>query len=356
MGVVTVKVPRTKSISTLLVLLALASGSHDVAAGQEQDSDDTVFKAEALLLVRHSMAPMIETTRKSSEAEDRLYANTQRVLLKSPFVLTAALRKPGISELSLIKGQDEPLQWLVENIQCEFVDNSQILRVSVSGKDSRELSLVVDAVVDSYLYEVVQSEQTEASNMLQTLRQQRRSNEKTIREKAEIVHHLAEELGSADSTRVPLLRELNLHELKLLFDRRERLTSKMDDVSDELHVLEALSSENTDSADHDVQKQVRVLTLRKKLLKARIDTVEARIAESRETLTQLVGFSADLETRKSELMSLHEANHEIAKTIQRMELELKGFEPRVQKVQPAVVTKIDGGNSGRKVDSIKENE
>jgi hypothetical protein len=202
---------------------------------------------------------------------------------------------------------------------------------------------MVDAVADAYLHEIVQSEKTERSKSLQTLRNQRRSNEQKFKEKIDIIHNLAEEVGSADSNQIRLLHELNLHELKSLFDRRERLMSKMEDVSDELHVLETLSADSEDSASHELQKQSRVLGLRKHQLKARIDAVEERISESRQELEQSVSFSADLEARKDELINLQKTNADIAAAISRLELELKAT-PRVQKVQPAVVKKIRDGD------------
>ena len=349
LGVVVVKV-----IVNSLVLMALACGSRNVATAEEREADATVFKAESLLIVRPS-APLMGAPGTRSAAEDRAYANTQRVLLKSPFILTAALRQPGVAELSLVKDQEEPLDWLAKSIQCAFIDDSSILRVSLSGNNPHDPKAIVDAVVEAYLKEIAQAERTEAAKRLQTLRIHRRDNEQIIREKAEIIHHLAEEMGSADSKQIRLLHELNFHELRLLLDRRERLTSKMDDVSDELDVLAALSSESTDSPRRELQKQTRVLKLRKEQLSARIAAVEARIAESRQALTQSIGFSSDLEARRSDIKSLQEANHHIVESIVRMELELKA-EPRVQRIQPAFVTKIDNGSSGQKDKAIQERE
>jgi polysaccharide biosynthesis transport protein len=81
---------------------------------------------------------------------------TQLALLRSHFVLQAALRGPGIASLSALAGERDPVQWLMDKLSVSFQQNSEILSISLSGDDdSEDLRKLVDAVSKAYLDEVV---------------------------------------------------------------------------------------------------------------------------------------------------------------------------------------------------------
>jgi hypothetical protein len=52
-----------------------------------------------------------------TEEEFDAYRKTQVQLIKSPFVLTAALRRPEISKLEAVRNKDDQVGWLQERIQ-----------------------------------------------------------------------------------------------------------------------------------------------------------------------------------------------------------------------------------------------
>jgi polysaccharide biosynthesis transport protein len=81
---------------------------------------------------------------------------TQLALLKSHFVLQAALRGPGIASLSALAGERDPVQWLMDKLSVSFQQSSEILSISLSGnEDPEDLRKLVDAVSLAYLNEVV---------------------------------------------------------------------------------------------------------------------------------------------------------------------------------------------------------
>lgn len=89
------------------------------------------------------------------DAEYDAYRKTQSQLIKSPFVLTAALRSPGISRLKAFRKKDDQLAWLQDRIQIVAPANSEVVQIRMRGADPHELQQIVNAVTHAYLSGVV---------------------------------------------------------------------------------------------------------------------------------------------------------------------------------------------------------
>jgi uncharacterized protein involved in exopolysaccharide biosynthesis len=101
-----------------------------------------------------------------------LYQKTQLALITSRPVIQAALNPPPakadpikIDHLPLIKQQEDPVEWLGNNLKAELVDNTEILRLSLSARHLQgdpqlndDLKVVVNAVVDAYMDQIVKGE------------------------------------------------------------------------------------------------------------------------------------------------------------------------------------------------------
>jgi polysaccharide biosynthesis transport protein len=83
------------------------------------------------------------------------FQQTQVALLKTRLVLNAALRDPKVANLPVVKEQPDPVVWLEKELRVDFPNGPEIARVSLSGDNAAQLKIVVDAVVDAYLVEVV---------------------------------------------------------------------------------------------------------------------------------------------------------------------------------------------------------
>lgn len=86
------------------------------------------------------------------------YLKTQAGVLRSHFVLTAALRDPEVAALPMLKAQDDPVRFLEEEMQIEFSDGSELIKPKLSGDDPRAIALIVNAVHDAFFSEVVEAE------------------------------------------------------------------------------------------------------------------------------------------------------------------------------------------------------
>jgi capsular exopolysaccharide synthesis family protein len=96
---------------------------------------------------------------------------TQRALIKSQFVLLAALRKNDISQLPMILKQgDNKIAWLQENIRALFTSaDSEILDIKVEYRDPEQAKRLVNAVQEAYLREVVDAEKARELRKLEEL-------------------------------------------------------------------------------------------------------------------------------------------------------------------------------------------
>ena len=71
-------------------------------------------------------------------------------LLHSNAVLAAALKEPGISQLSIVRGRSDPVSWLRANLETNYPNDSEILRVQLASSHPDEAVKVVNAAVNAY--------------------------------------------------------------------------------------------------------------------------------------------------------------------------------------------------------------
>src|SRR5260370_13986341 len=63
--------------------------------------------------------------------------------------------------------REQVVHWLEGELKAEFLGNSEILSLSLSGDNPEEIRLLVDGVKDAYLKEVVESERAEKQRELE---------------------------------------------------------------------------------------------------------------------------------------------------------------------------------------------
>jgi succinoglycan biosynthesis transport protein ExoP len=124
------------------------------------------------------------------------YQKTQAALLKSRFVLNAALRPPSISELSIIKRQSDPVEWLESALVTDFSLSPELLRVTLSADNPQELKALLDAVLSAYKDEVIQYDDDIRKDRAAKIRDAATRYSDTLRRKRRDYNELAEKVGS----------------------------------------------------------------------------------------------------------------------------------------------------------------
>ena len=105
------------------------------------------------------------------------YRNTQAELVRSPGVLTHALRTPEIASLGIVerggKKTGDKVKWLQKNLMVSFPGDSQIMAISLTAKTNKakrgEVAKLVNAVVDAYQDNVIAEEREQQTDRLSDL-------------------------------------------------------------------------------------------------------------------------------------------------------------------------------------------
>jgi hypothetical protein len=150
------------------------------------------------------------------ERELEIFKNTQLAKLKSYYVLQAAVRNPGIASMPLLAGQPDPVAWLQEHVEAEFIQDSEILAIRLRGPKSRsqDLTRLLDEVTKAYEDEVLYAD-TQMRLRTRDLNAQslKRLKEELV-EKMQLLEDLKEDAGAAAADSVDIqVRQLELDTL-----------------------------------------------------------------------------------------------------------------------------------------------
>jgi polysaccharide biosynthesis transport protein len=197
------------------------------------------YNATAVLRVSMEQSNIFEV-RKTGEAANSfdLYKRTQRQLLRSPLVLSAALQQETVARLPLIAQQADPIEWLQNIVTIAFPDDAEIMYVSVRCEDQQTAEALTNAIVKVYLDDIVYAERQEKLNTITNMQKAETETELLLRKKRSELRGLADALGTGDSEALTLAqkntfeqysalwKELNQVEFELKRARGRRKTAR----------------------------------------------------------------------------------------------------------------------------------
>jgi DNA repair exonuclease SbcCD ATPase subunit len=181
----------------------------------------------------------VSPERSSIANEYETSKQTQIALIKSPYVLNAALRNPKIQKLPVIQKQEKPFGFLRQALDISNPGGSEMLQVSLYCGDDVQSTKILQSIVEAYLIEVAIAERSERTQRLETLRREQRELVREIQEKSKIIHNLAEEVGTSDSELAKLNQRLEEARLQAMGRRKDDLIAKLEEVQDRTDEHEA---------------------------------------------------------------------------------------------------------------------
>jgi capsular exopolysaccharide synthesis family protein len=182
------------------------------------------YTAAALLRVASEERQLVFRTMDQGLRSDfDTYRSTQQQLLKSRFVLTAAVRNPDIAGLPMLRRERDPIAWLAENLSVAIAGRSEIMTVQLSGDDPRQIATIVNACVQAYLNEVVDVERNQRRQRLNELDRVYTDSESAIRRKRNELKQLAEQLGTGDTAALNLKQQIALQQFGNLQNEYTRI-------------------------------------------------------------------------------------------------------------------------------------
>ena len=125
------------------------------------------YEAVAYLQVRQKTDEILgDRGSKPTDKAYEIYKETQKQLIRGPFVLRAALRLPGISQLPMIRNEgDKVVEWLMDELIVVTSPETQIIKVGLKGPNIEEPKKIVNAIVKAYEEQIIYSERRDQLDM-----------------------------------------------------------------------------------------------------------------------------------------------------------------------------------------------
>ncbi len=182
--------------------------------------------------------------------EYEAYRKTQVALIKSPFVLTSALRRPGIADLATLREErEDPVGWLTRSVQVTAPMESEVVQVRLRGEHAADIAKIVNAVTSAYLEDIVNKERAENLGRRDALEKKYKENMAEMREMRETFNTLARTLGTRDSAEVATQRSLLLDHLGTLRSQLSQAQRDLIAIDAELSILDAKARGDIASED-----------------------------------------------------------------------------------------------------------
>lgn len=178
-----------------------------------------------------------------------IYKKTQLQLLKSNFVLARAAR---CSEMVVLKTMQEhkedPVGFLESNLIVDYPGDAELMRVAIKGTHRDELATIVNAVVQSYMDEVVNAEQVVRLKQRDLLNQHYSKSQEEFRNKSEKYHALINQLGFSNSESARMRRKIAEQRLESLVQSANALEQRIREQEIQLLLLKERKAKAGDGA------------------------------------------------------------------------------------------------------------
>ncbi|MBI3408494.1 MAG: polysaccharide biosynthesis tyrosine autokinase [Planctomycetes bacterium] len=173
-----------------------------------------VIRARTTLHVA-MVQPVVVFNAREPGADFTSYQRSQVAMIKSRLVLNRVLKDHEVANLSLIKAHAEPTEWLEKNLQVDFALAPDILSIALFGDKAEEMKIIVNAVREAYLQEIVNKEKTARLRKLDKLKDLWSQYEDYQREKVKRLKQLEEDLRAGNPKTVELRYKFELNELEV---------------------------------------------------------------------------------------------------------------------------------------------
>lgn len=137
----------------LLATVAMLCGAQDAAAVDESEKVGAITPPKAA--EEPAAVATLRVRKVDTDDERDQYRKAQLQLIKSPFVLASALRRPGIANLEALRAEKDQVGWLQARIEAIMGADAEVVQIRMRGADRRESQQIVNAVAQAYLSEVV---------------------------------------------------------------------------------------------------------------------------------------------------------------------------------------------------------
>lgn len=270
------------------------------------------YEVQALFDVRRPEEVSVGTSeRLAGRDEHELFKKSQQTLVKSPFVMIAALRPEGVAQLPSVRAhRADPVKFLTDEVMVDYPGGGDILRIRMKGADAGELVKLVDAVSDAYMKEVVDKEDQYQRKNLDTLRKKHQEVTTKLKNLQTQEMQLSKQLRSASSEGIQFQVTFMLNELNNLRRQEYDLHREIIAASAKIEELKGLRSK-AESAEPSAWAIAQVLRTdpRYQQLMMTMSTIDSGLNATKQIVADpnspriqsLMKQKADIEAQMDEL-------------------------------------------------------
>jgi capsular exopolysaccharide synthesis family protein len=231
------------------------------------------YTTSALVFVAASRPKEIFDTRESSIAY-ATYQETQVTLAKSRKVIESALKQEGVAKLASVRKQEDPIDWLGREIKVEFPRGSEILRISMTSADPpKDIEMLVNAVTEAYMGEIVEQESRERIARLERLRGLFDSLQKDLRKKRSEYKEIAETMGASNKQNAAVKQQMLIEHMGQARQELLRLKADLRNAQARLKILKSREDSEHDTseanASNDIEERIEadpeIMTMKERL-------------------------------------------------------------------------------------------
>ena len=208
------------------------------------------YSASAYLRIDASDRPLIFKTADDAigpGGDFNLYKSTQQQLVRTPFVLKAALRDTKLSSVEEIAEQDDPVNWLKDNLKVVFPGNGEIMQISIETVSPTACVPIVNGVVDAYMQEVVMTDRNERLKRLDTLEKVFSERTNQVRSKRVELKNLATTLGTSDTSSLTVAQQNALQQFGKMQEKLSEVQFALMQSEGEIKIAEELVKRQKES-------------------------------------------------------------------------------------------------------------
>jgi hypothetical protein len=306
-------------------------------AGCSGDGLGAKYTATSSLRVSSEGPAILGQPVQHSEKEYDLYKNTQRQLLKSRYVLLAALRKPEVVKLPAVQMEtqkSDPVRWLEGVVKVEFPGDAEIMTVSVARSDPNEAVTLARAVVDAYLTEVVNAERDQKRQRLSELDRAYVEKKTEVIAKCEDLEKLAEQLGVSDTGALTLKQRLVLEKLAIYRQEMAAIQAKLRGLKGDLAVQKASLADAKDASRDPILKEIKRMETTITVLSEQEEAMKKDLQTTKQEAERFGTSTVDIEMMRADIKIQNAVLAEIGMARERLKVECRAT-PRVTLLQRA---------------------
>lgn len=203
--------------------------------------------------------PYLVYKKSSGTEEFERFKSAQAQMLTTTFVLSAALRSSNVNSLPMLP-KDDPIEFLQSSLAVNYPGDSTLMRISMKGEDPEQLKVMVDAIREAYLKEVVEKQHNMSLHGLANLEDILSKLDQEIARKRSEIDVLVSALGTTPEVAA---RQVKLFEEELFTLKKRQLKAKSDllEFQAQKTMAEAALAQAQENdptvGEHDVENMLR---------------------------------------------------------------------------------------------------